>query len=159
MTEPYAHHAGEGRSFWWTPAMLRVEKADSGDTGGAFALSEVTVDAGYVSPPHVHSREDEALYILDGELEVWFEGEPTRGGPGSFFYMPRHRSHSWIVGDQGVRLLILLSPGGFEGFYATHGSAAPQPPTLTRDDVERITREEYGIELVPPPPNYPVAGV
>lgn len=59
---PYVLASGEGRAFWFG-TMFRVEKAETATTAVAFAMSEVTADAGYPSPPHVHSREDEALYV------------------------------------------------------------------------------------------------
>lgn len=161
----YALQRGEGRTFWWTSDMLREEKVDSSRTDGRFAVSEVTVEPGYASPPHVHHREDEAVYVLGGTLTVYLSPDLVTGGPGTFFFMPRGIPHSWIVGkEEPGRLLVMLSPGGFERFYAEHGTPAdgggpPTAPTMTREDVERVMREEYGIELVPPPPGYPSTNV
>jgi quercetin dioxygenase-like cupin family protein len=160
----YALRSGEGRAFWWTPAMRRVEKVVSERTEGRFAVSEVTVQPGYASPPHVHHREEEAVYVLEGSLTVLLNGELVEGGPGSWFFFPRESPHSWIVGDRGARLLVMLSPGGFERFYAQYGTpaeegVAPGPPSVGRDEVEGIMSSEYGIELVPPPPGYPQTDV
>lgn len=161
--QPYSLARGEGRAFWFG-AMHRVEKADWSRTQGAFAVSEVTADAGYATPPHVHSREDEALYVLEGSIDVYFDGKAMSGGPGAWFFMPRGIPHSWIVGrDMPARLLIVVSPAGFERFYIEHGTPAeqgrPARPSLTREQVTHIMAEEYGITLTPPPPGYPVTNV
>jgi quercetin dioxygenase-like cupin family protein len=159
-----ALHADAGKALWWTPAMLRVEKLTSADTGGAFAISEVRVEPHYASPPHVHHREDETVYVLEGTLTALVNGELVEGGAGTTFFFPRESHHSWIVGADGARLLVVLCPGGFERFYSEHGTpaepgATPAPPSIGREDVARIMRDEYGIELVPPPPGYPETNV
>ena len=60
--------AGEGRSIWVVGDRYTI-KASGNDTGGAFAMIEAIVPHGNGPPPHIHSREDEAFYVLEGELQ------------------------------------------------------------------------------------------
>lgn len=80
------------------------------------------VPPGAGAPPHTHDREDEAFYVLSGELVIEFEGEPGphRVGPGGFFLGARRRYHSLRnVGDQPARVLILCAPSrGLDQMFA-----------------------------------------
>lgn len=66
-------HPGEGRSFWLTTD-LHTFKVVGEDTGGAFALSELTARPEFGPPPHMHHREDESYYVLEGEFEFMDDG-------------------------------------------------------------------------------------
>jgi quercetin dioxygenase-like cupin family protein len=88
-------------------------KAMGAETAGSFSLWEAVVPPGAGAPLHTHEREDEAFYVLSGELLIEFEGEAAshRIGPGGFFFAARHRSHAFRnVGDQSARVLILCTP-------------------------------------------------
>ena len=67
--EPFRTERGQGRAVWHMGALM-VFKATSAQTGNQFWLAEQTSNAGYASPVHVHSREDETFYLLDGALSV-----------------------------------------------------------------------------------------
>lgn len=111
-TEAFAHAAGEGEARWWLGS-LTVIKATSRDTAGQFTLVEVMEGAGE-GPLHVHHREDEAFWVLEGEI-VFEIGEKTiEAGPGSFLFGPRDVPHRYTVKKGPARLIFLLTPGGFE---------------------------------------------
>jgi quercetin dioxygenase-like cupin family protein len=83
------------------------------ETGGSFSLWEAVVPPGAGPPPYTHAREDEAIYVLSGELLFELEGEPAphRVGPGAFVFGGRRRRHGFRnVGDQPARILILSAP-------------------------------------------------
>ena len=84
--------AGEGRSAWVVGDLYTV-KAGGEDTGGAFALIEVLVPPQSGPPPHVHRREDEAFYVLEGEFEVHVDGNDLTAGPGSWVTLARGSLH------------------------------------------------------------------
>ncbi|MGE0117044.1 MAG: cupin domain-containing protein [Dongiaceae bacterium] len=93
--------------------VTHVYKATGAETGGSFSLWEAVVPPGAGAPPHTHDREDEAFYVLSGELLIEFEGEPVphRVGPGGFFFGARGRRHSYRnIGDQPAHVLILSAP-------------------------------------------------
>ena len=149
--------ADEGRSFWLFTD-LHTFKAVSEDTGGAFALEELTAHMRFAPPPHIHHREDESYYILEGEYEFLIDGRTFTAGPGSFVYMPKGQLHMHMnAGDTPARALVLLMPAGVERFLEEAGEPAtdvsyvppiPEMPELQRT-VERA--QKYGIEVPPPP--------
>jgi mannose-6-phosphate isomerase-like protein (cupin superfamily) len=111
----YVLGAGEGETISWPGVDIRV-KASSEQTGGRFALLEDRSDE-MIVPLHVHQREDEAFYVLEGRLTVRCGDRTFDAGPGSFVFLPRGVPHGHTVAPEGARKLILLSPGGFEGFF------------------------------------------
>jgi quercetin dioxygenase-like cupin family protein len=88
------------------------------DSNGALAALDVINGPGEGPPLHVHTREDETIYLLEGELRWKLDGELSGGGPGSFIYIPRGVPHTWqIVGEGHGRMLVTFSPAGMEGFF------------------------------------------
>jgi len=89
-------------------------KASAASTGGALTLMESRASGG--APPHVHSREDECMYVVEGSITVRCGDDTFTADPRSFFFLPRGVPHSWDVnGDEAV-VLIITAPGGFEDF-------------------------------------------
>lgn len=125
---------GEGKAFWLA-ADLHTFKAVGEDTGGAFTLVEITAAPHSGPPPHVHHREDETYYILDGEFEFLDEDRAFTAGVGSCVYLPRGRPHAHKnAGGAPARALVLTTPSGIEKFIeeagepATDPSSPPPPP-------------------------------
>lgn len=85
---------------------------------GAISVLEAVNPAGEGPPLHVHTKEDEAIYVLDGELR-WKLGEKLSvTGPGAFVFIPRGMPHTWQnVGERDSRMLITFTPAGMEGFF------------------------------------------
>lgn len=149
--------AGEGRSFWLATD-LHVFKAVGEETGGAFALSELTVRPEFGPPPHVHQREDESFYVLEGEFQFLDGDRAFTAGAGSFVHLPKGRLHAHLAaGDAPARALVLVTPAGVEKFIEEAGRPAtgdptpPPPPEMP--ELERIVAvaQKYGIEVPPPP--------
>ena len=90
MNEPSALHVteGEGKKLWVADELMAF-KASGKDTGGAYALTDSVVPPGGGPPPHLHHREDEAFWVLEGELEVTVGETTFRAGAGSFVHLPR----------------------------------------------------------------------
>lgn len=104
------------------PTGPRLEvKATSLDTGGRFALIE-SHQAGDV-PLHVHEREDEAFYVLEGEYEIRCGSKTFDAGPGSFVFLPRGVPHAQKLRSKTARKLILIIPGGFEEWFVERSEA------------------------------------
>jgi quercetin dioxygenase-like cupin family protein len=116
MTGGYLLQAGEGLDG--DPAL----KASRVSTSGSLTLIESHTDGG--APPHVHEREDEAMYVLDGEITLRVGDEEFRAGRNAFVFMPRGEEHSWdVVGDRAV-VLVMATPAGLEEFLADFHRAA-----------------------------------
>jgi mannose-6-phosphate isomerase-like protein (cupin superfamily) len=105
---------GELLQFGGLTILIRVSAETS---GGAYTLFE-EVPPLADTPLHVHEREDELFYVLEGDhvFRVGDEEYPT--GPGGLVYAPRSVPHAQrrVVPGEG-RLLVLTTPGGFEGFF------------------------------------------
>src|SRR2546426_11751862 len=74
-----------------------IVKVSSQDSGGAFTLLDNTNPAGTILPPHVHGREDETFYVLEGEFEFHSENQIVRAGPGATVFLPRGIPHAFKV--------------------------------------------------------------
>jgi len=153
-------HVGkdEGTAYWEMGASLVSFKATSADTGGRYALFEVE-DAAHSGPPmHRHTREDEAYFILEGEYEIHYPGggAPLRLLPGAYVHVPLGTVHTYKCTVSG-RMLVLLSPGGGEKFFADLGELAldrQKPPAhpIMHDPAEvAAIAARHGIEVLGPP--------
>jgi mannose-6-phosphate isomerase-like protein (cupin superfamily) len=147
-----------GRSIWLM-GMLITFKAVSAETGGEYSLYEATVPLQLGAPPHIHHRETEAFYMLEGAFE-FVRGERTvRAGVGDFVYVPRGVVHGFTsVGEGPGRFLGIVTPGGLhEQLLAALGeparAATLPPPPAGPPDVQRIAEiaRKYDTELLPPP--------
>jgi mannose-6-phosphate isomerase-like protein (cupin superfamily) len=88
-------------------------------TDGRFALLEHEIPPrALAAPVHVHEREDEYSFVLEGRVGVQVGDEVSEAGPGDLVFKPRGIPHAfWNPGDQPARLLELISPGGFETYF------------------------------------------
>jgi quercetin dioxygenase-like cupin family protein len=93
--------------------------AGATDSNGAFALLDYELAPGFSAlPPHVHQREDAAIYVLEGRLLVQLGRAKRLVGPGEFIFLPRGVVHAQSnPGSRPVRFLVLIIPGGFESCY------------------------------------------
>jgi mannose-6-phosphate isomerase-like protein (cupin superfamily) len=115
-------------------------KASWHSAGGALSVFETSIMAG--PPLHVHDREDECFYVLDGELSVRCGGDAFDVAAGSFVFLPRGRPHRFWAAGRAARLLLIAVPGGIEDYFREINAAA--------SDAERgRIGERYGIRVVP----------
>jgi quercetin dioxygenase-like cupin family protein len=113
MTDALAVRSDEGEARWWLGA-LAIIKATAADTGGSLTILEVTDPPGVKAPMHVHHREDEAFWVLEGEVTFEVGGKSIDASAGDFVFGPRDIPHRYEVGETGSRMLFALTPGGFE---------------------------------------------
>jgi quercetin dioxygenase-like cupin family protein len=116
-------------------------------TNGALAVLENLIPPGEGPPLHLHTREDEMVYMLEGELRWKLGDEISTTGPGSFIFIPRGLRHSWQnVGKEPSRMLFSFAPAGMEGFFDRLSG-------LTDFDLEafREAGAAHGMEVVGPP--------
>ena len=116
--------AGHGETAWFDGDTYTV-KAGTDSTNGAFAFLEATVPPGNGPPPHVHTLEDEAFYILSGQLEFSGSAQRFLAGAGDFIHVARGVPHCFKnVGVHAVRMVFLYTPAGFERFFLQAGEPA-----------------------------------
>ena len=88
-------------------------------TGGSMSIVDSWSPAGSGPPRHVHNNEDETFVIMTGACKFWLEGDEFTAGAGESVFIPRGKEHTFkVVGDEPCRHLVILTPGGFEGFFA-----------------------------------------
>ena len=148
----------EGTRSLWVLGELLTCKVPSQQTSGAYSLFEVTTHPGAGPPPHIHHREDESFYMIEGEYEFLSGEETLRVGAGSLIYVPKGTLHAHKNVGEGVgRMLITQTPGGlYEHFFEEVGKAVNgevRPPVFEgQQDMRRIVEvaAEYGIEIPSP---------
>ena len=153
--QPYFLHGNEGQATWFLACRMTL-KASNESTGGALTVMEMLQAPGGTSPWHVHHREDEMFYLLEGNILFKCGDELFEGGPGSFVFLPRDIPHSHkIIGETTARWLNLTTPGGGEGFFIEAGTPAledglrPQPGNHQQ---LAASAAKYGLEILGPPP-------
>jgi len=144
---------GEGRTIAVVGDVYRF-LATGEDTNGKYALWEAVVPPGGGPPPHVHSREEEGFYVLEGEITFTINGERFVASAGTFANMPVGTPHSF-KNESGVpaKMLISVAPAGLEqmffevGVPLAEGATTALPPT--HDEVERLlaAASRYGVEI------------
>lgn len=122
----------------------------STDTGGAMSIVDSTspVDSG--PPRHVHKAEDETFVVLTGEARFWIDGKESHAKTGESVFIPRGTPHTFrITGTEACRHLVILTPAGFEGFFAEMAAGQFGIP----DDMPAVieTAARYNLEFVGPP--------
>ena len=130
--------------IWFLRKRVRVHISGS-DTDGSFALLESTGPAGDHTPLHVHHHDDEAFYVLEGEVTLWAGDETHVLRAGESAFALKGVPHALRVGDAPARWLVTSTPAGFEAFVRAVAATAPGPEELTR------IAAEHGIEILGPP--------
>lgn len=130
------------------PMLIRIHGRD---TGGVLSVVESQDFSGGGPPPHVHHREDETFQILEGEYEFFIAGQKFMAGPGDALFAPRGIPHAYrCVGAGAGRLMVTLTPSGFEAFFEEIGAMTPEE----RQNIPRVVEiaSKYGLEFLPPTP-------
>jgi quercetin dioxygenase-like cupin family protein len=144
-------------AIWFLGALSQL-RVTGEQTGGVFAVADHLARRGNASPVHVHDRDDETFFVLDGELRVLVGEEEHTAGPGTVAVLPRHVSHAYVVTFATARFLTLHTPAGFEQFATEVGEPAqaltlPPPPAGLPDFAalaQAVARHQITI-LAPPP--------
>lgn len=154
---PIIRQRNEGELMWFAGGGAVRWKATSDETGGAFMLFEDDMEQGKVTPLHVHPLEDEALYILEGELLIDLAGARHTVGADGFAFLPRGVPHAFIVtSDGGARIIGWQTPGTGERFYRDAGEPVEEIEDAARpadfDRLRAVAAQSPSIEILGPPP-------
>lgn len=129
------------------PMRIRIHGRD---TGGVISVVESHDVPGGGPPPHIHHCEDETFQILEGDYEFMVGGKTILAKPGTTLFAPRGVPHTYrYLGMTPGRLMCIITPSGFEGFFEEIGAMSPQQ----QQDIPRVieTGKKYGLEILPPP--------
>jgi quercetin dioxygenase-like cupin family protein len=130
------------------PMVIRIHGRD---TGGVVSAVESHDLPGGGPPPHIHSREDETFQLLEGEYEFKVDGKSFVAKKGTTIFAPRGIPHTYrYLGQAPGRLMCVITPAGFEGFFEAVGALTPRQ----QQDIPRVIAiaKEFGLEFLPPPP-------
>jgi quercetin dioxygenase-like cupin family protein len=153
VLDPISVPAAGGEARWWGEG-LAVIKATGADTGGQIAIIEISEPPGAEAPRHVHHKEDEGFWVLEGSVTFDVGGTTIAASKGDYAFGPRHVPHSYRVGPDGCRMLFIVTPAGFEDLVRRMSVPAAtralppspeEPPDI--EDVPALTAG-YGCELV-----------
>jgi len=122
---------------------------EGGDADGRFSVVEHPMSPRALAAPlHRHTREDEYSYVLEGRIGALLGDEVLLGSPGDLLFKPRNQWHTfWNAGDQPARILEIISPAGFERFFAELVDLGG----VIRAEPQRINElcAHYGLEMDP----------
>ena len=155
LLAPALTRSGEGEARWWLGALAEI-KVTAEQTGGLLSIIEVTEAPGAEAPLHVHHREHEGFWILEGEVTLEVGDTTIEARAGDFGFGPRDVPHRFTVGPNGCRMLFVMTPAGFEGLVRDMSVPAETrtlPPPATEDeepDSEHVAAvaQAYGCELL-----------
>ncbi len=136
-------------SVEWLGTTYRISLT-AAQTQTRVGIFESLDQPGYGPPRHIHNREDETFHVQSGEVEFWMNGQRRLEGPGSVVFVPRGTEHTFrVIGDLPARMLTIMTPGGFEGFFAEmarHNCRIPED----MDQVAAIGAR-FGLTFTGPP--------
>ena len=126
-------------------------KVTKKDTNGAYSLSEGSREPGEGVPPHTHSVEDEAFYILEGQLTLYVENnEKVVASAGFFVFAPKGLRHLFKnEGTTRARFLVIVSPGGFEKFFDERDALQKSMDRSSPEFLRKLKalEDEYGMQF------------
>ena len=151
--KPVAVAKEEGEARWVVP-QPRPDRHLTADTGGQMTIIEITEPPGAQAPLHVHHREDEGFWILEGDVTFEVGDTTIEAHAGDYAFGPRDIPHRYSVGEAGCRMLFIMTPGGFEDLVIAMSEPARSrtlpPPSDQEPDWEHVTAiaKAQGAELL-----------
>jgi mannose-6-phosphate isomerase-like protein (cupin superfamily) len=143
---PTLTESGDGPSFTMLGTTMRLIATAAG-TEGRFTVFEQVTLAGWGPPRHIHSREDEVVYILEGTYEISLGEERRTASAGACAILPRGVAHGFRnVGSTPGRLLCVIVPGGLEEYFLAVARCSPPPGPAQLVELAR----PFGLTLLPP---------
>ncbi|HEY7691890.1 MAG TPA: quercetin 2,3-dioxygenase [Gaiellaceae bacterium] len=145
--------------IWFIDTLARV-LVDGEASGGTVAVVENEARRGNMPPLHVHRREEEVFYVLDGRISIHQPDGSIELGPGQAAFAPRDVPHTYRVESETARWLAIATPAGFDAFVREVGEPAHEdvlPPEGREHDAALIGEiaASHGIELLGPPGTMP----
>lgn len=155
----YSRGPDEGESLWVIGG-LYTYKALGAENANAYTLIEVQGHGGLAAPHHVHEREAEAFYVVEGEVTLIIGDETVKAPAGSFAFAPRGVTHAFRFDSPEAKLLLLFTPsvGDHEALFRAIGEPAGRhaipPPPKEPPNFARLAEiaARHGTRIVGPPP-------
>ncbi len=144
------------RSVWYLGNTLVTILATAEKTGGQFGLVLAHGRKGAGPPPHTHQHENETFYILEGEGTYHVGDATIKAVPGMCFFLPRGIAHWFTIDSDEAKVLNLITPGGFEGYFKELSEPAPSltlpPPASGPPDIAKLiaVSAKFGVTVTAP---------
>jgi quercetin dioxygenase-like cupin family protein len=144
------------RSYWYGPNLMTI-LVSAEETNGAFSLLKTLLRKGFGPPLHVHDREDESNYILEGEIMYQIGEQTIIGKAGDYVYLPKNIPHTFSLISETASTLLLITPGGFEEMFIACGRKAERlelPPLAGKLPDSFFVKQarvnaELGVRIIP----------
>jgi mannose-6-phosphate isomerase-like protein (cupin superfamily) len=145
--------------LWFIDTLAYVHLGGD-ETSGRYAVLESTAGFGNMAPLHIHEREDEVFYVLEGRLTLYLPGKRVVLNAGDSLRAPEGVPHTYRVESETARWLVVCQPAGFDAFVREVSDPAPAdqlPPDDLQHDLTAIgaAAARHGIELLGPPGTLP----
>ena len=154
MTVPHIARATTQQRIAWLGGSVHQIVLDAAQTDGRLAMFRSSMRGGAASPVHVHDREDETVFVLEGQGTFWAGDQRWILGPGDTAFLPRGVPHTYAFDSDIAEIITVCNPAGIEEFFRAVGwdlsNAQPQdwavdPATL------RAAAEARGQRVLGPP--------
>jgi quercetin dioxygenase-like cupin family protein len=140
-TSQITNHPGGYKSLW-VLGDLYTFKVIGEETNGNYSVVEILAQPQNGPPPHIHHREDEGFYVLDGEFSFLHVDRTFTATAGSFVHIPKGTLHTFNnVGAEAARILVIITPAGLEKLFEEIGEPVTDmssPPPLNPATVEKL---------------------
>jgi len=142
----------------WENGNLTTNLAEKKDTNGAFFLVEAMLAPGTEPPPHLHTREDELFYVLEGEFDVYVGKDAFKVKGGECVFLPRSKPHAFVIRSPRLHVLALFTPAGLEEAFRGMSTPAQRlelptgAVTYSTGDLKQTAQRlsEYGAHFLTP---------
>jgi mannose-6-phosphate isomerase-like protein (cupin superfamily) len=146
--------------LWFINHLVHVH-VDADASDGRLALIDEVGRRGDMPPLHVHRRDDETFYVIDGEVSLFVADRQLTLSAGQAAFAPRDVPHCYRVESAQAHWLVVTSPAGFESFVrrVSEPAAAEELPDAGRSVDEGVLARaaaDVGIEILGPPGTLPV---
>ncbi len=146
------------KTFWSHGSLVTV-LIDGNQTEGRYAQLAMTLQPGCEPPAHTHTREDETFYLLEGSIRFTIGEHVFTANPGDYVCTPKNIQHKFEVLTSVAKIVLTITPAGFENYFQTPGLAEPAtsltlppvpqgpPPAEAIEALIKLLDEQYAIKM------------
>jgi quercetin dioxygenase-like cupin family protein len=154
MSAAYLAQADQQPTVEWLDGGTFAVLLGAAATNGQLGVGRFRVKQGEAPPYHKHLREDEVFMLISGTALLWCDDEEMELSEGGIVFLPRNVPHGYRITSAEADLLMMCTPGGFEGMFLQAGKplgAAGEMPGEPEVADMRRAAEDYGQVIVGPP--------
>jgi quercetin dioxygenase-like cupin family protein len=142
----------ETERLWFYGGGVHKWRVSAADTQGKVAILEDTLERGKLTPLHAHPESDEIVYVLEGEILVYADGNPRTVGAGGVVVNPRGVPHAFVVTSERARILAVITPGAETETFYRHASTPGESGPVDFGKVGEAAKATGATVILGPPP-------